>query len=414
MGNALAGQPYQAYDPNQRFAGFNPDQTASFDAARAAAGAGAGDVAQAGQIGGLLGSFSAPTVGSRGYTATSAGGFDPSQLASPYLPSMVKAQQITAGNLGKTNLDPYLNPYTKDVVDTSLADLSRAKSETDAKNAAAAAATGAFGGARHGVTDSLTNRDYLSQVAATSANLRNAGFTNAQQAATGDLNRTLSADQGNQAADFQGQVANQGAGLQSGLAAKNQLFQSLLANLQNNQFNAGQANTASQFSANAANDAARTNAANAIAAGGLRLNAGNLLSNIGELKQRMGANGADLLSRIGGQQQALDQAKKDFNYQQFVEKRNLPYQNIGLLNSILQGQRYGQTTTSSGTSTNPNPQRGSFLGTLGSLAGLIPGVGSAVSGLSGLFGGGGDGGAPAEGAAPSDLLTQILNGGLKF
>ncbi|HML29833.1 MAG TPA: hypothetical protein PKE16_13525, partial [Hyphomicrobium sp.] len=59
----------------------------------------------------------------------------------------------------------YMNPYTDEVINNSINDLKRANDIALRSNSDAAAEAGAFGGSRHGVVDSLTNADYLRQVA---------------------------------------------------------------------------------------------------------------------------------------------------------------------------------------------------------------------------------------------------------
>ena len=95
-----------------------------------------------------------------------------------------------------------------------MADLGRARES--AMNASGVAATqgGAFGGDRHAIMEAQNNADYMRQAASTSANLRNQGFQNAQNAAMADissLNQQRSFDaQAQQAASMaNAQAANE-------------------------------------------------------------------------------------------------------------------------------------------------------------------------------------------------------------
>lgn len=117
-------------------------------------------------------------------------------------------QNVTAGELGSTDLTRYMNPYTQNVIDAGVNDLDRARRISINGN------SGAFtqgGGAnawlsdRAGVADAETNRGFLDQVASFSANQRQAGFNNAQQGAQYDIGNRFSADQFNAA---QGLAAN--------------------------------------------------------------------------------------------------------------------------------------------------------------------------------------------------------------
>lgn len=390
--STLAKQPYQPYT-GDRFEGFTPDQMAAWDQARTAAGAGQGELDQAGA--GLTGlkDFTPSQVnygGSQTYTAAAGPNVSATSVAGAmagrpgYNPLTIGASRVNAGKFTDANLSAYLNPVTNAVVDTSLSDVERARKEAIAAGEARAAGTGAWGGKRHGVSDSLTNRDYGSLAAKTSAELRSAAFDKAAGLITSDQDRVLRGDQGNQAADLQASISNQNTGLQAGLAKDRNALDALtadqragleaqVANQSNasgiNKFNAGQLQTGSQFDADAAMRASTANASNSIAGANTRLNSLNSLSALGSDRQRMLGTGADLLSRIGGQQQAFGQAKKDFDYQQFAEGRDHPYKNMDLLQRILASGQYGSTNTS----TTPNPNRGSFLGSALGLGGLLAG-----------------------------------------
>jgi hypothetical protein len=312
----IANQPYQPYT-GERVAGLTPDQLASFEAARGAAGAGIGELDAASGGAGLLGMTSRSDLYSKADEAVGAG---------------VSARSGAAG------YKQYMDPYTGEVIDAAMSDLEQNRGDVQNQIRLRQAAEGAFGGSRSGVEASLTNRDFARQAAATAAGLRSQGFDRALGYNAADQNRELQAGTASAANATAASLANAGNKLQAGLGA-----------------------------------------------GNLRLNALNLLGNFGAQRQRMGAYGADLLSRSGGQQQAQDQMQKDVDYQAWQEAQNDPYKKTDLLSRILQSGQYGTSTST--TSTVPNPNRGSFLGTLGGIAGiaggLIPGLGLA-KGLLGV------------------------------
>jgi hypothetical protein len=107
---------------------------------------------------------------------------------------------VTAGQLANTNLDPYMNLYTKNVIDTSLPIMQQQLGQSLAANAGTAAQTGAFGGSRFGVQQGAAQAQGALGMANMAADLNSKNFAQAQAAATGDINRTLTADQGNQTA----------------------------------------------------------------------------------------------------------------------------------------------------------------------------------------------------------------------
>lgn len=95
-------------------------------------------------------------------------------------------------NFRPEDIKPWMNPYTDEVVNASMADLERARGIQRVADSQHSTMAGAFGGSRHGVADSLTNDNYLRTVASTSANLRdkafNTGASNAFNAAGLKLN----------------------------------------------------------------------------------------------------------------------------------------------------------------------------------------------------------------------------------
>jgi hypothetical protein len=136
-------------------------------------------------------------------------------------------QQVQAGQLATTNIAPYMNPYTNEVIQANEADILRGAQMGINNLGAQAQAARAFGGSRHGVMEAELGRNVAQQLAQSSAGLRQAGFQNAQQAALADIQNQMAAQQYNVGAGLQGQ--------QQRLAAANQL-----ANISNLGFGMGQ------------------------------------------------------------------------------------------------------------------------------------------------------------------------------
>lgn len=111
---------------------------------------------------------------------------------------------VQAGAVGDADLSSYQNPYTQQVVDANAADIMRSAQMGLNTLGAQAQSAGAFGGARHGVAMGELGRGALSNIGQQSAALRQAGFQQAQQAATGDINRQMQADLANQSMGLQG------------------------------------------------------------------------------------------------------------------------------------------------------------------------------------------------------------------
>lgn len=105
--------------------------------------------------------------------------------------------------LADMDLSKYMNPYTQNVVDTSMANLERSRQLATGANADAATAARAFGGSRHGIVDAVTNAETARNAGSLSAQLYSDAFNKATELATGDLGRTQAAQMANQAATLQ-------------------------------------------------------------------------------------------------------------------------------------------------------------------------------------------------------------------
>lgn len=105
---------------------------------------------------------------------------------------------VTAGQLSNTNLQPYMNPFQQSVIDSSMDELNRQEAINRQAVGDQAMAAGAWGGDRQQVEYSNNRDNFNRQRAGILSQLNTANFNNAQQQATGDINRQLSADQGNQ------------------------------------------------------------------------------------------------------------------------------------------------------------------------------------------------------------------------
>ncbi len=136
----------------------------------------------------------------------------------------ISADQISAG---QADLSPFQNPYQQQVVDQTMQDLNRARQMSIVGGEDAALGAGAFGGSRHGIADSETNRAFAEQAARTAGQLNAQGFNTALGAAQQQQGMEMGAQQANQQAnlgaqqfnvgtDLAAQQANQSAGLDAG------------------------------------------------------------------------------------------------------------------------------------------------------------------------------------------------------
>lgn len=250
----VAGRPLQQYQ-GQQVADIGPQTQQAWNLAAQSGGAGA-DQYNASQAGFL----------------TAAG---------------TPATQVNAQSLANTNLQPYMNPYTQSVINSTLPLMQQQNALSQNQAANQANSNNAFGGSRQGVQQGVAQAQGALNIGQMAAQLNQANFGQAQAAATGDITRNLQAQQGNQSAN----QAN---------------INSLIA-----------------------------------AAGGL--------GTLGSQAQQNQRQQFLELSTAGAQQQ--QQAQNQINAQigQFNQANAYPTQQYGILQSALGQTPYGSTTMSSGT-----------------------------------------------------------------
>lgn len=138
-------------------------------------------------------------------------------------------QQVTAGQLANTNLQPYMSPFTQDVINKTLPIMQQNLALQQNQQQNAANSNNAFGGSRQGVQQGVTQAQGAMNMGQMAAQLNQANFGQAQAGATADINRTMAAAQANQQAQQnQGQLnlaAAGGLGTLGAQAQKNQLQQ---------------------------------------------------------------------------------------------------------------------------------------------------------------------------------------------
>jgi len=241
----------------------------------------------------------------------------------------VAADRIQAGQLANTSIDPYMNPFTQNVVDTTLADLERQRQIQQQGTAAQAAQAGAFGGSRQGVAESLTNEAFARQAAQTAAGLRQTGFAQAQQQAQQDLARQMQASQLNQATGLQASLANQSTGLQAQTANQAAAMQ------------AARANQDATLRAGLANQQAGLQGAQ------FRLSAADQLAGMGQQGFNMGQTVENQIAQQGAMQRAMQQQLIDAGRGQFQSAVGQPASTLGFVSQALGATPVPQTTTQS-------------------------------------------------------------------
>jgi len=96
-----------------------------------------------------------------------------------------------APTLAGANLGAYQNPYQQTVIDNTLGTMNDAYQMTQNMNGAQATSAGAFGGSRHGLVESETNREFMDATGNMAAQLNQQGYNNSQNAAMYDINNNM-------------------------------------------------------------------------------------------------------------------------------------------------------------------------------------------------------------------------------
>lgn len=237
-------------------------------------------------------------------------GINAANAAASYKPQQVGTnfgytpQNVTAGQ-AYTGMANYQNPFTQQVIDTSMADLERQRQMQMAQMGAQATAARAFGGSRHGVAEALTNEGFANQGGQLASGLRMQGFNTALGAAQQDVANQL-----------QAALSNQGAGARAQEFGQQQRLQAQMANQQ------------------AAAQAAAQRAA-----------AASALGNLSNLGFGMGMDLTRQQAAQGQQQQAMNQALIDAAKGQYAGFAGAPAQSLQTFLAALGGSQTGQQTT---------------------------------------------------------------------
>lgn len=123
------------------------------------------------------------------------------------------------------NIDAYMNPYIRNVEEAALGNLNRAYAQNLNTIADGAINAGAFGGSRQGIAEGVAAAENARQMGDLSAQLRSAGYGQAQGMMQSDMDRALSGQELRlNAAGMQGDLASAGQAaylqsLQSALSA---------------------------------------------------------------------------------------------------------------------------------------------------------------------------------------------------
>lgn len=141
-------------------------------------------------------------------------------------PYMSTATPFSSGGKAYDYVGNYLNPYLKDVVDSTSADLAANAGQVRAQQALDLAGSGAFGGSGAALTQSMTEGELARARASSLSGLRSHAYDTALTAASGDADRATQARISNATTALQDRAQKVGFGFQAQqqqLAAASQL-----------------------------------------------------------------------------------------------------------------------------------------------------------------------------------------------
>ena len=238
--------------------------------------------------------------------------------------------------LGPTGYQQFMSPYQQEIIDATQADMANQLAEQQANLGASAG--NAFGGGRFGVAEGQLASSGALGSAMAGAQLRTAGYTNAQQAAAQAYQQQMG--MGTQA--MQQAMQNQG----------------LFSNAQQNQLA-----TASAQSGQLQNQLANLGAQSQMQQG------------LGTLQSSLAAQAIGGVGQMGAQQQAQEQTFLDTERAARRQIAYEPYERLSFMGNQLTGLKggYGQTQFSANPGGGASPTAG-ILGLLTGGIGLATGI----------------------------------------
>lgn len=386
--------PYQSY-PGERTADFTGMQNQAFTGAQNLGPASqlgtATNMAQQAGLGALNTQYNPSNYGNQ-YS------YNPQQVSAQGLnnyqmqgPQQVGTQQFTGDQVGQ-----YMNPYLQNALQPALQEMQRQYDITGTQQQGAATKAGAFGGSREAIMAAENQRNKNMGMNQMIGQGYNTAYQNAQQ--------QFNTSQGQ---NLQAQMANQGAGLTAGQANLNALLgvqnlgagQNMQAQLANQQAGLTSAQTGAQYgqAANQLNEQSRQYGAG-LGLQGLQtaLQGAGALGNLGGTQFNQQAQAIGLQGQMGGVQQQQQQNVLNQQYQDFLNQKQYPYQQLGFMSDTLRGLPLSQT--SSATYTNP------------SMLSQVAGLGTAAAGAYGLANiGKAKGGSIKEKKRPAGLAELALS-----
>jgi hypothetical protein len=311
------------------------------------------------------------------YTPTA--GYTGSNIQNQYkaAASGFKPIDVTTGTFDQAAAQRYMNPYIQTALNPQLEALQRQAAINQQGDMAKLAKAGAFGGSRQAILQGQNDYNLMAQQADLIGRGYNQAFTQAGQQFTADQARALQAQQVNvDQAKYAAQLGMTDAQLmaqygmtaaQANEASRQFAQQQALANAQNTaqfgttaqaaniqqaQFGATQAMTTAQQQAQAlqAQQAAQQAAKQFGATYGLQglqaaTTAQQAAANAGAQEAQYGLANLQALSKAGADQQNLDQAALNAQYNEYLRQLKYPAEMLKLQRDVLSGLPATTTNT---------------------------------------------------------------------
>jgi hypothetical protein len=299
----VAFEPYTPYG-GQRIANFTPEQQQVQQ--------GVMGLQQPGQFG-----QASDIAGQAGLGALQAGKYDPASFTAQNVnaPQLQNYQMAAPDQFGQAQAQQYMSPYVQNVLDVQKAQAIRDAQQGQLAQNLNAARQGTYGGARQLLATTERERNLGTQMGDIQAKGLQNAYENAQQQFERDRNAGMTTGRENLQAQLQTQQLGSSQGLQAALA--------------NQQYG---------MDAQKAAEASRQFGSNLNMQGlAQALQSAQTLGNLGQTQQQSNLQRLQAQDLTAGQQQQMKQRYLDTAYQDFLNQRQQPMDQLSYYSSILHG-----------------------------------------------------------------------------
>ena len=214
--------------------------------------------------------------------------FDPTQLG---------YDRVATKQFDQQEMDRYMNPFKKGALDVTAEEMRRQNEILQLQNNSNMVSKGAFGGSRHGIVEAENNRNYLDKVGQMYRTGMSEGYDKALSGYMQEAQRMLTADTANQ----------------------------------NTRSTIDRFNEDNRFRVHESNREQFNTEQNRL------IQAANSLNSLATSESNIASQDTERLLKTGQNRRQYDQNKLDFAYQQFLEQRDWPYQQLERLSGIMSG-----------------------------------------------------------------------------